>query len=141
MGPEDLTGADIEVLLLSLKVAGACVLLSLPPAVALGWLLAERLGVVFLPMAAAAAGVMAARPAIAPVAKPSADGFPCIRHSISDHMQAAVAALMCVTVMAMAAPPSAASALPPLKPNQPTQSIAVPVTVIVRLCGNIGVSP
>ena len=37
MNPEDL-----DVLLLSLRVAGACVLLSMPPAVALGWLLARR---------------------------------------------------------------------------------------------------
>src|SRR5262249_62171138 len=39
-----------------------------------------------------------------------------------------------------AADPSAASALPPLNPNQPTQSSPAPLTVIVRLCGSIGVS-
>ena len=35
----------------------------------------------------------------------------------------------------MPALPSAASALPPLKPNQPTQSMPAPVTVMVMLCG------
>ena len=39
----------------------------------------------------------------------------------------AVAAEMCVTVSAIAAPPSAASCEPPLKPNQPTHSIAAPI--------------
>ena len=42
---------------------------------------------------------------------------------------------MWVTVNAMAASPLAANALPPLKPNQPTQSIAAPATVSVMLCG------
>ena len=40
----------------------------------------------------------------------------------------------------MPAEPSAASALPALKPNQPTQSMQAPVTVIVMLCGGIAVS-
>ena len=39
----------------------------------------------------------------------------------------------------MPAAPSADSALPALKPNQPTQSMPAPVTVIVRLCGGIAV--
>ena len=46
---------------------------------------------------------------------------------------------MCVTSIAMPAAPFAASALPALKPNQPTQSSDAPVTVIVRLCGGIAV--
>ena len=50
---------------------------------------------------------------------------------------AAVAAEICVTTIAVAPPPSAAKPLPPLKPNQPTQSIPVPATVIGRLCGII----
>jgi molybdate transport system permease protein len=37
-----LSHEDIQVLLLSLKVAGCCVLISLPPAVGMGWLLARR---------------------------------------------------------------------------------------------------
>ena len=40
--------------------------------------------------------------------------------------------------IAIAASPPAASADPPLNPNQPTQSIAAPVMVIVILCGGIG---
>ena len=43
------------------------------------------------------------------------------------------------TSSAIAAPPLAPSALPALNPNQPTHSIAVPMKVIVRLCGGIGV--
>ena len=43
-------------------------------------------------------------------------------------------------VIAIAALPLAPSALPPLKPNQPTHSMPVPVTVMVMLCGNIGAS-
>ena len=45
---------------------------------------------------------------------------------------------MCVTSIAMPAESSAASALPALKPNQPTHSMQAPVTVIVMLCGGIG---
>ena len=56
-------------------------------------------------------------------------------------VMAPVAADMCVTSIAIAALPSAASALPPLKPNQPTQSIPAPVTVSVILCGGIGTLP
>ena len=41
--------------------------------------------------------------------------------------------------IAMPAEPLAASALPALKPNQPTHSMPAPVTVIVRLCGGIAV--
>ena len=44
---------------------------------------------------------------------------------------------MCVTSSAMPAVPSAASALPALKPNQPTHSMQAPVTVMVMLCGGI----
>ena len=47
---------------------------------------------------------------------------------------------MCVTSIAMPAAPSAASALPALKPNQPTHSMQAPVTVMVMLCGGIAVS-
>ena len=47
----------------------------------------------------------------------------------------AVAAEMCVTVSAIAAPPSAASCEPPLKPNQPTHSIAAPIITYPGLWG------
>ena len=47
---------------------------------------------------------------------------------------------MWVTSMAMPAAPSAATALPALKPNQPTHSMHAPVTVMGRLCGGIATS-
>ena len=47
----------------------------------------------------------------------------------------AIAAARVVVVKADAATPSAAAALPALKPYQPTQSMPVPTTVSVRLCG------
>ena len=79
------------------------------------------------------AGVTAARPAIAPVARPSALGLPCLTHSKPTQVSAATDAERWVTAIAIAACPLAASALPPLNPNQPTQSMPVPVTVMVRL--------
>ena len=42
---------------------------------------------------------------------------------------------MCVTSIAMPASALAATALPALKPNQPTHSMPAPVTLMVRLCG------
>ena len=45
---------------------------------------------------------------------------------------------MWVTSIAMAPSPFAASALPPLKPNQPTQSMPAPATVSVMLWGGMG---
>ena len=51
---------------------------------------------------------------------------------------AATAALMCVTSIAMAASPFAATALPALNPNQPTQSMEAPIITIVLLCGGRG---
>ena len=56
------------------------------------------------------------------------------------HASDPAAAAICVTSTAMAAEPFAASALPPLNPNHPTQSSEAPLTVMVRLCGSIGVS-
>jgi hypothetical protein len=87
------------------------------------------------------AGVTAARPAIAPVAVPSTLGLPCFSHSMLIQVKAAMAAEIWVTVIAIAALPSAASALPPLNPYQPTQSMPVPVTHMVRLWGGIAVEP
>ena len=85
------------------------------------------------------AGVMATSPATAPVAIPSTLGLPWIIHSVVIQARAAVAVAMWVTVMAMPATPSAASWLPALNPNQPTQSIDAPTTVRTRLFGAIGV--
>ena len=49
------------------------------------------------------AGVTAARPAMAPVARPSALGLPCCTHSTLIQVKAAVAAEIRVTAMAMEA--------------------------------------
>ena len=73
-----------------------------------------------------AAGVMEARPAMVPVTMPTMDALPSLMRSQSAQVSDAVAAEMCVTTSAMAAPPSAASCEPALKPNQPTQSMAAP---------------
>ena len=62
-----------------------------------------------------------------------------MRHSMAIHVSAAVEADIWVTVIAMAAAPLAPRADPPLNPYQPTQSIPVPVTHIVRLWGGMGV--
>ena len=70
-----------------------------------------------------------------PVAKPTRLGRPKRTHSISIHTTAAVEAERCVTRIAMPAPPSAASCEPPLKPNQPTHSMAAPMAVMPGLCG------
>ena len=61
------------------------------------------------------------------------------RHSIAIQVIAAAEAEMWVTAIAIAALPFAARAEPPLNPNQPTQSMPVPVTHMVRLCGGMGV--
>ena len=63
--------------------------------------------------------------------------MPCRTHSIPIQVSVAVEAEICVTTSAMAASPLAPSALPALKPNQPTQSMAVPAKVSVRLWGGM----
>ena len=83
---------------------------------------------------------MATRPATAPVTMPRTLGFPCLIHSITIQVIAAVAVENCVTSMAIPAAPSAATALPALNPNQPTHNIEAPTTVKVKLWGGIGVS-
>ncbi len=85
------------------------------------------------------AGVIVPRPATMPVTMPSTLGLPNLNHSRLIQAVAPAAAPTCVTSMAMPAAPLAASALPALKPNQPTQSSDAPMTVIVRLCGGIAV--
>src|SRR5690606_37274103 len=79
------------------------------------------------------------RPATIPVTMPSTLGLRNLIHSIAIQPSEPAAAPSCVTSIAIPAAPFAASALPALKPNHPTQSIAAPDTVIVRLCGGIGV--
>ena len=81
------------------------------------------------------AGVIVARPAIRPVTAPTRLGLPNFRHSMQVQTMPAVAAEICVTTIAMPAPPSAANWLPPLNPNQPTQSMHAPMAVMPGLCG------
>ena len=83
--------------------------------------------------------MIATSPATAPVVIPSTLGLPRLDHSMSIQVNPAIAAEMWVTAIAMPAVPSAASSLPALKPNQPTQSIDAPTTVSTRLLGAIDV--
>ena len=76
---------------------------------------------------------MVAKPATIPVAIPTIVGFPPLIHSIAIQVKAPVAALICVTNIAIPANPSAAHELPALNPNHPTHSMAAPVTTIVLL--------
>ena len=82
-----------------------------------------------------AAGVITTSPATAPEQKPSTVGLPRVNHSRTGQTVAATAAVSVVAVNAPAAIPSAATALPALKPYQPTHSMPVPTMVRVRLCG------
>ena len=81
------------------------------------------------------AGVTTTSPATAPEQNPSTVGLPRVIHSIAGHVTAATAVARVVAMNAPAAIPSAATALPALKPYQPTQSIPVPTIVSTRLCG------
>src|SRR3989338_8528602 len=87
------------------------------------------------------AGVIATSPATAPEAAPSTVGLPRLTHSVNIQPSAAAAAAVLVARKALAASPLASSALPALKPNQPNQSSAAPLTVIGRLWGCIGWGP
>ena len=85
-----------------------------------------------------APGVITTRPATAPEQKPSTVGLPRVIHSSSGQTAPATAAASVVVVKALAATPSAATALPALKPYQPTHSMPVPTMVSTRLCGSEG---
>src|SRR5258707_6555479 len=87
------------------------------------------------------AGVIATSPATAPDAMPSTDGLPLKIHSVNIHDSAATAVANCVTNIAMPARPSAATAEPALKPNQPTHKSDAPISVSVRLAGAIASLP
>src|SRR3954469_18884325 len=87
------------------------------------------------------AGVIATRPATAPEAAPSIVGFPVLIHSAIIQPSAANDAAVCVAMNALDAKPFAPSADPALKPNQPTHSIAAPITANGRLCGAIDALP
>lgn len=84
------------------------------------------------------AGVIATRPAPAPLAAPRTVGLPAHAHSAITHQSVAAAAPRLVATKAETANPLAASALPALKPNHPTHSKPAPVTVRVKLLGSIG---
>src|SRR3546814_1117225 len=85
-----------------------------------------------------AAGVMATRPATAPVIAPSSDGLPLATRSTSVHDTAAAAVATKVLTKATAATPLASRLEPALKPNQPTHSSAAPTIDSVSECGGIG---
>src|SRR5215472_1331687 len=82
-----------------------------------------------------AAGVIVASPAIVPVTAPTELGLPNDIHSIAIHTRVAVAADKCVVSIAMPASALEASALPALKPNQPTHKSEAPTITIQGACG------
>src|SRR4051812_4620380 len=87
------------------------------------------------------AGVMTTRPATAPEQKPRMLGLPRTTYSAMAHAKDATAVAIVVVVKALAAIPSAATALPALNPYHPTQSIPVPTIQRTMLCGGIGSLP
>src|SRR5664280_958466 len=87
------------------------------------------------------AGVMTTSPATAPEQKPSTLGLPRVIHSASGQTKEATAVARVVVVNALAAMPSAATALPALKPYHPTQSMPVPTMHNTMLWGGMGSLP
>src|SRR6266508_1781458 len=85
-----------------------------------------------------AAGVTATSPATAPEIPPSALGTPLKIHSAAIQLSAAAAAAKWVATKALVARLPAESALPALKPNQPTHSMQAPMKLSTTLCGGIG---
>ena len=77
---------------------------------------------------APAAGVIATKPATAPVATPTAPIFPVLIIEIRPHVRAAAAAATLVTKNAFTALLSAVPADPALNPNHPNHNIAAPRT-------------
>ena len=75
------------------------------------------------------AGVMQTKPATAPEQAPSIDGCPRKTHSAPAQATTPAAAAMCVATKAFTAAVLEPSALPALKPNQPTHSSAAPMQV------------
>src|ERR1700742_2778864 len=84
-----------------------------------------------------AAGVIATSPATDPEIAPSALGLPLRIHSASAQLSAAAAAAKCVFTKALVARVPAASALPALNPNQPTQSRQAPMKLNTTEWGGI----
>src|SRR5437764_13602887 len=87
------------------------------------------------------AGVIATRPATAPLAAPRTVGLPLPSQSAVIHDSAAAAVAVLVATKALVASAFAATALPALKPNQPTQRSAAPVSTKGMLCGGMGSEP
>src|ERR1043166_1697917 len=87
------------------------------------------------------AGVITTKPATAPEQKPSTLGFPRVIHSAIGQTNEATAVASVVVMNAFAATPSAATALPALKPYQPTHNMPVPTIHNTMLCGCIGSLP
>src|SRR5262249_22988524 len=75
------------------------------------------------------AGVMQTNPATTPDGAPNTLGLPRVIHSMPAQASPPAAAAKCVAANALAAMPSAESALPALKPNQPNHNMAAPNTV------------
>src|SRR5207247_6595299 len=80
------------------------------------------------------AGVITTRPPTAPEQNPSTLGLPRSAYSSIAHVNDATAVARVVVINAFAAMPSGASALPALKPYQPTQSNPVPTMQSTMLC-------
>src|SRR6185436_3998432 len=87
------------------------------------------------------AGVIATNPATAPEIAPRTVGLPDFIHSAITQPSVAAAAAKCVAMKALLASVPALSALPALKPNQPTHSRAAPMTLITTLCGGMATEP
>src|SRR5690606_3613150 len=84
-----------------------------------------------------AAGVIATRPAITPEQPPSSVDLWPRAFSATIHAIAPAAVAVKVLIIARPAAPLAPSAEPALKPNQPTHSRPVPISVAVNECGGI----
>src|SRR4029453_1359059 len=87
------------------------------------------------------AGVIATRPATAPLAMPSAVGLPRVSHSASIQLRVAAAVAVLVATKAETASGLEARALPALNPNHPNHSKAAPVMVKGKLWGGMGSDP
>src|SRR5262245_37536768 len=87
------------------------------------------------------AGVITTSPATAPEQKPRMLGLPRSTYSAIAHENEATAVASVVVVKALAAMPSAATALPALNPYHPTHSMPVPIMHRVMLCGRNGSFP
>src|SRR6266404_2051865 len=81
------------------------------------------------------AGVIATKPATAPEIAPSIEGFFVLDHSAAIHPSAPLAAAKCVATNALVASAPDETALPALKPNQPTQSRHAPMKLRTKLWG------